>query len=347
MVNNKNAVTVETFYCYESGWRMFDVSRLTSAVNAYLCAEKAIIANLLQQPEAQIDEFIEVGCGYGRYLPLISAQNINYCGIDLVSWLVALGKIRLPLYQAHSAGQARIEVCSVDKVRDLLIASDQDKTKKFCIFFPFNCFGNLPYPRQVLAHLSGLNVTMIISGFLPDARTSDLRQDYYAKCGCQHLQVSPGEQGTLITSADGLNSLAYHPESLQQLLAEFGFSLSERYSSTENSEIAVFSSVSANNFPLREKWLLRGFSDADRESGLMKYHQSEATILHHDESAMAMVVRTKNSQWQEQSLVWLVSPTTQVITDNYICGRVQKTEPLLDQAGWQKLTISTSRNTHS
>ncbi|GEM_PF-6363839 len=324
---------VERFYAFESGWRMFDTSSLTSVVNSYLCAERELVTQYLRHQGMHTDEFIEVGCGYGRYLPLVLAENINYCGIDLVKWLVTLGKVRLALCAPLTQQKARIEAHSADHLRELLQQNNQDASQRFCVLFPFNCFGNMSSPRRVLQQLAGINVDIIISGFLPDEANTRIRRDYYEKCGCRNLSVSYSEQGTTIISEDGLHSLAYHPDSLEKLLAEFGFALRRRCRAGTCAEVAIFSPAEQPHW--RDEHILCGFTGDVSTNGLMRYLQSPVEIV--QRNARQLIVRSKTAEWRCQSIVWLGESLSE--SGPQLCGIIANVEPDASQENSGVLTI--------
>src|SRR4051812_2980476 len=86
---------IETFYREANGWMMFDSNYLTSAVRDYLGAE-SVQLSLLASGQKPYDHFVEIGCGYGRFMEWSIAQNMRYDGLELVGWLADFGKNRIP-----------------------------------------------------------------------------------------------------------------------------------------------------------------------------------------------------------------------------------------------------------
>lgn len=313
MTNDENRCTdrVETFYGQHNGWRMFDGRMLTPEVAAYLVEEKRLVAEYLEEAGEALEQFIEVGCGYGRYLHVALKHGVSYRGIELVGWLAALGKARVTACPLPPNCSAQIEHLSAEHLHCVLPDSDIDIAGKSCLFFPFNCFGNLRDPLRVLAELKGRNTEVIISGFASNEQATLARMAYYQQCGCTDLRCRVTERGVEISSREFLQSLAYDAENLEIMLNEFGFRLTQRIAHSTIGELFFFSPYS----PLRqevatpppsypEPFLLQGFIEEGRSHDLLGHIEANAWGL--AKNAGLLTVITHDVGWREGGLAWLV-----------------------------------------
>lgn len=303
---------VEMFYGQKNGWRMFDARMLTPEVTAYLNEEKRQIAGYLENSASGLSQFVEIGCGYGRYLHVALKYKVNYRGVELVRWLAELGKARIAACQLPENCSAQIEHLSAEHLHCVLPYSEHDISSKSCVFFPFNCFGNLSDPLRVLSELKGRNTEVIISGFSSSEQTTSARMAYYAKCGCTDLSSQHTEQGVQISSSEFLESLAYQSGALELLLNEFGFRLTKRISHSAIGELFFFTPFHLSpemSLPApvanQEQFLLQGFVEEGKNHDLMGHIQSTAWGLGKDAGQLS--VNANDVGWREGALAWLIS----------------------------------------
>ena len=70
---------------------MFDARFLTKEVKVYLDDEEAFVEHVMS---SGYDYLVEVGCGYGRYLDWAMSRGYSYAGLDIVPWMVDIGRVR-------------------------------------------------------------------------------------------------------------------------------------------------------------------------------------------------------------------------------------------------------------
>jgi len=306
---------VAKFYGQNNGWRMFDGRILTAEVAAFLVEESRCIANYLENSANTLNQFVEIGCGYGRYLHVALKHKVSYRGVELVQWLAELGKARINACPLPKNCSAQIEHLSAEHLHCLFPNPTQSIAAKSCVFFPFNCFGNLSSPLRVLGELKGRNSEVIISGFSCSDKATQARIAYYARCGCTGLSSRLRDTGVEISSDESLQSLAYQPEKLEMLLNEFGFRLTKRISHSLIGEIFFLSPFKLNPaLPLpmlsayQEQFLLQGFVEEGKSHALMGHIQSNAWGVGKD--AEVLSVKVNDMGWKEGSLAWLTSSTS-------------------------------------
>lgn len=215
---------VRQFYGDSLGWNMFDAKFLTPALEEFLDIESASLSEVFET-HPQYNHLVEVGCGYGRYLNFALDRSLAYDGLDLVPWLINIGKIRVQRAQGSCAhARCAVHNLSAEKLSALLDDPIANR-RKWCsmVFFPFNCFGNIARLREVMETLQKAGSDVFISTFQLDAVTTELRKTYYANCGFRRLESRLCDQGVIITSEEGLHAYAYSQEFLTDLFAEYGF----------------------------------------------------------------------------------------------------------------------------
>ena len=316
--------SVEKFYGQNNGWRMFDGKMLTPDVADFLIEEKRGVAAYLEKSAGTLHQFLEIGCGYGRYLHVALKHGVNYRGIELVKWLAELGKVRVSACSLPPNCSAQIEHLSAEHLHCVFPNPDSLLADKCCVFFPFNCFGNLRSPRKVLSELNGRNVEVIISNFSCSEEATQARLRYYAKCGCTELSSQQNAAGMQISSCESLQSLAYRPESLEVLMNEFGFRLTQRLSLSSLGSLFFFSpfripepEISPRLPTSHESFLLQGFIEEpqcveeDKSHALMGHIKSIAWGVAKNAGMLSVYVHDVG--WTAGGLAWLTSST---INDN-------------------------------
>ncbi|MBN1258602.1 hypothetical protein JXA05_02500, partial [Candidatus Peregrinibacteria bacterium] len=88
--------------------------------------------------------------------------------------------------------------------------------------FPFNSFGNMGRPEEVIRSLALSRIPFLISSYSTDAFANSVRADYYKNCAYDGLKCDVNEKGVSFLSKDGLNTIAYHRDYLVNLFNEFG-----------------------------------------------------------------------------------------------------------------------------
>jgi hypothetical protein len=193
---------------FDTTWQSL-VDGVTPAVRAHLAAERALVAGRLGGYRA----VVEGGCaGGGLLLPVIAAAGLVYLGLDRAPGAVVATRA--------AGGDA---VCG--DVRDVdRLATDLPRPALLAL--PFNVFGNIPGPREVLAAAARAGTDVLVLTYRDSALALDVRASYYRACGFD---------GAFRTDPDGVHfdaglfsSTAYRPELLREWLTGAGYEVGEQ-----------------------------------------------------------------------------------------------------------------------
>lgn len=161
---------------------------------------------------------VEIGCYDGRALEVARFSGTRYLGVDTDENAIA-----------HLRGRIEDE-----RLRDLACAVIGDALDplgwrnlvvgpKPLHLLPFNLLGNFHDPRRLLNTLSMVGGMAMLSVFNTSRMTSDIRHDYYTKCGVRDLRsMLVDDGGVLFTGADGFYSRSFDDDALQSLLDDVG-----------------------------------------------------------------------------------------------------------------------------
>ena len=193
---------------FDATWRSL-VDGVTPAVRAHLAAERTLVASRLGGYRA----VVEGGCAAGDLLrPVVAAAGPAYLGLDRAPGAVAATRA--------AGGDA---VCGDVRDVDTLAA---DLPRPALLALPFNVFGNIPEPREVLAAAARAGIDVLILTYRDSPLARDVRASYYLACGFD---------GTFRTDEAGVHfdaglfsSTAYRPGLLQEWLAGAGYSVREQ-----------------------------------------------------------------------------------------------------------------------
>ncbi len=228
------------FYGERKGWRMFDSRALTPEITRYLKAEALFLERAMKTSGYRT--LIEVGCGYGRYLDWSLSRSYNYLGMDIVQWMVELGKLRSKKarkkYPELSCSIIRHAAEEISRaIKELSIDHPENKA---LIFFPFNCMGNVASFEKVIDSLKETGLDIVVSTFRTDAISTKVRKEYYSNCGYEQLNSRILKHGLLIISEEGFHAMAYHQDVLVNAFSRRGFELAAQESSNGPGNILFF-----------------------------------------------------------------------------------------------------------
>lgn len=204
------------FYSSGYGDRLVDPSKYPKEIVNYLKAEEKLLLSF----SSQFDLLVEIGCMDGRYLDWAVGQDKRYLGIDIVDRYVKMGRNKL-LSRGSPLTRCRIEICDATVVHELPFRNGwltvQDRA---LIVFPFNSFGNMKKPDEVLGSVSKTQKPFLICSYLVDDLANKVRLQYYNNCGYGQIKCLTDDRGVRFVSDDGLDTIAYYPAYLEQLCEE-------------------------------------------------------------------------------------------------------------------------------
>lgn len=209
------------FYSLGYGDRLVHESSYPLQIRTYLREERRFLERLL----SSFDLLVEVGCMHGRYLPWAAAREKSYLGIDVVARYIDQG---LGIVRRHNLDQDRYKLLLGDaaNLSPAKAILDQARGTTSLVLMPFNSFGNMLHPEDVLHELKRHRFRFVISSYHTDKVSTEARSKYYRSSGCRSLRVIEDHSGVLFTSPNGLHAQAYHQSYLRQLWRRHGLNVS-------------------------------------------------------------------------------------------------------------------------
>jgi hypothetical protein len=208
--------------CYSGiGSRMFDDDYLTWEVSEFLWSERQLVGELLDW--GNFEHLIEGGCGFGRSLPIAHNREIVYDGCEIVKSWISVANKRIALMNV-TPQELRVTLGSVESIERIAPLFARRPSGCSLLLLPFNLIGNLANPIQCLKGARAFGCSVAIASFGFDTDTTNVRLRYYAQCGFTNLDKHIDTAGSRITGSQHLNTVAYRPETLENLAGETGFS---------------------------------------------------------------------------------------------------------------------------
>lgn len=202
------------FYGTEKGNRLVDENNYPDSIKVFLKEEnKILISSILKH-----DVIIEVGCMEARNMEHAINNGKKYIGIDIVDQYI---KIANEIVQKRKLENTCEFIClDAEKLDDILKESRLLKASKSPLFFfPFNSFGNMENYLKVLESISRIkNADFILFSYNTDERATNERFEYYNNCNYENLSINKEKNGVRFISANGLNSMAYNKNFLQEVI---------------------------------------------------------------------------------------------------------------------------------
>lgn len=161
---------------------------------------------------------VEIGCYDGRALEVARFSGTRYLGVDTDESAIAQLRGRIEEERLGDLANAVIgDALDPLAWRNLVVGP------KPLHLLPFNLLGNFRDPRRLLTSISGIGGMAMLSVFNTSRLTSDIRQDYYTKCGVRGLRRTlTDDGGVLFTGTDGFYSRSFGADALQSLLDDAG-----------------------------------------------------------------------------------------------------------------------------
>lgn len=203
-MNDLANISVADFY-QNSGQALVDEANYPPAIASHLGEEKSVLTDLLRQ--GGYTAAVEVGCMDGcLHMETILATDLRYLGIDLVPDSVAQLNRRL---HERPFRNERAHALVMD-VGDLSILRKTLGKERTLVVFPFNSFGNLDEPIRAIREVQKCCADLLILTYGTDQTSTQLRREYYDRCGYTSVDLLQDDHGMLFTSPEGLHSYAYH-----------------------------------------------------------------------------------------------------------------------------------------
>lgn len=204
------------FYKNGFGDRFLDSSCYTAEIIDFLQSEE----DLLTIVNDGFDLLVEIGCMHGRYLNWAVSHSKNYLGIDIVPKYIDAG-----LQRVVQCGFCRKSYqFKLGKAEEIAVLVDPEKLRaspeRCLLLFPFNSFGNMSEISAVINNLVVSRLPFLISSYDVSDLATQVRRDYYFRCGYANVCVLNEKEGVCLTASEGLRSLAFYPDYLAHLFEE-------------------------------------------------------------------------------------------------------------------------------
>ncbi|VVC04646.1 B12 binding domain protein [Candidatus Burarchaeum australiense] len=215
------------FYA-DDGLKLIDSANYPKEISSFLQGEGRVISKLIANGE--YDTLVEVGAmDSGFFLSQALKRGASYVGIDLVPSLIEKLDDRIMDLRGNvqfSPGQ-RVEA-HVGNVLDMPSISNQLSLlpHSSLVSFPFNSFGNIPEAAEAISKVAKAGMDLVIFTYTTDARSMQVRTDYYANCNYAHIESEHTPAGVLFHSEDGLWSYAYDEGFIHGLMERNGYEAS-------------------------------------------------------------------------------------------------------------------------
>jgi hypothetical protein len=187
-------------------------------MSGFLKAEEDCVNSLSDR----FDSVVEVGCMEGRYLTWAVKQSKNYTGVDIVPKYIEAGLRRIQDLGLCRRTYRFLLGAAEDSGTLIQAQHSRIATDKCLLLFPFNSFGNIASYERLVANLAESGIPFLISTYSTTKLATQLRREYYARCGYADIEVRRELAGVCIVGSEGLHSMAYYPDYLDSLLGRHG-----------------------------------------------------------------------------------------------------------------------------
>jgi len=209
---------IKDFYESGRGDRLIDPLLFPEEIRQFLLCEKRILEALA----GSFDLLVEVGSMYGRYLKWAVENGKRYFGIDVVERYIVAGK-KVVLDSQLDPIEYRFVLGKAENIAELVKPDELGVKPNQCIlFFPFNSFGNMDDPLAVIRGIRKSGLPFLISTYGTSKEINICREKYYRNCGYSKIVSIQDEKGVRFVSLDGLSTIAYHSDYLQEIFTVTG-----------------------------------------------------------------------------------------------------------------------------
>lgn len=202
---------IKDFYESGKGDHLIDPLFFPEEIRQFLICEKRILEALADS----FDLLVEVGSMYGRYLKWAIGDGKCYFGIDVVERYIEAGR-KIILDSQLDPIKYKFVLGGAENITELVRPDEWSAKPNRCIlFFPFNSFGNMNNPLTVIRGIRKSGLPFLISTYGTSEEINICREKYYKNCGYSKIISIQDKKGVRFTSPDGLNTIAYHLDYLQ------------------------------------------------------------------------------------------------------------------------------------
>lgn len=209
---------IKDFYESGKGDRLIDPLLFPEEIKQFLICERRILETLADS----FDLLIEVGSMYGRYLKWAVENEKCYLGIDIVRRYIETGRKVISDSQLDP-NKYRFVLGEAENITELVKPDEWNIEQDKCfLFFPFNSFGNMENPLVIIRNIKKSSLPFLISTYGTSQEINVCREQYYRNCGYSEIVSLQDEKGVRFISPEGLSTIAYHPDYLQEIFTISG-----------------------------------------------------------------------------------------------------------------------------
>lgn len=204
---------IKDFYESGKGDRLIDPLLFPEEIKQFLLCERKILETLADS----FNLLIEIGSMYGRYLKWAVENGKYYLGIDIVRRYIETGRKIISDLQLDP-NKYRFVLGGAENITDLVKPKKWNIKPQECfLFFPFNSFGNMEDPLVIVKSIKKSGLPFLITTYDTNQETNACREQYYRNCGYSEIVSVQDEKGVRFISPEGLSTIAYHPDYLQEI----------------------------------------------------------------------------------------------------------------------------------
>ncbi|MGH9371749.1 MAG: hypothetical protein ACRD15_09495 [Vicinamibacterales bacterium] len=201
--------------------RLMEEENYPREIAEFLDGERGLLTELV----SSVDLLIEAACNDGRYLTFAAQHGVRYLGVDLVPRHVEAGHRRIAEYQLPN-DRYGFTVGDISELAEVLNPAVISVPRERCaVLFPFSIFSAIPDPAGVARTLRALNLPFVATVYAPSAEATEVRRDYYRRCGYEGIVTSRTEEGVWLRTDGGLSTVAFHPDVLKELWSTSGLEM--------------------------------------------------------------------------------------------------------------------------
>jgi len=209
------AVQNSEFYTNGPGKSIMDCSNYPKAIQDHLNAEIDMIQKVLKK--GQYTGVFEIGSAQAENAQKFVDQGFSYFGIDINADFVQTAKERLKILSSHKQKAETVLLDFYQLSAHFLSTHD---VNSYILFLPFNLFGNFSDKVGAIQKLLSLKQDFVISFYDISSQAYMARKDYYCACQFEDLEYHETKNFAHFYSADGLDSIAYRIDCLEQMICD-------------------------------------------------------------------------------------------------------------------------------
>ena len=158
-------------------------------------------------------QLVEVGCAKGANASLFANMDIKYLGVDVnEKYIDEATRVSRERRLDHFAS---FRVMSSHDLSTAVLAHKE--MTRVLVYLPFNLFGNLARPSELVEIIKALGWDLIIFTYQENDAVKEVRHAYYTECGFD-IKFTREPNYSIFYSDDGFNSRVYTHRFMKKLI---------------------------------------------------------------------------------------------------------------------------------